>query len=198
MTQPPNRQEQPVPVLLSRAWQRHDQAALENFSLQSARGFLFLSGQITSVLANVPCFVTYGVVCAEDWSTREAHVHVTRGGDPSLIRLTRSTTGLWEVDGVPRPDLDGVIDLDIEWTPATNALPLNRVKLEIGESREVDAAWVRVPDLTVERLRQKYTRVREDAYRYESGDGSFVAELEVDDARFVERYGEIWTCVGRS
>jgi hypothetical protein len=190
--------EHPVPVILSRAWQRRDITALENFSLQSAHGLLFLTGQITAAVASVPYFVNYSVVCGEDWITREAHVHVTRGGVPAFIRLVRSDAGLWEIDGVGRPDLEGATDLDIEWTPATNALPVNRLRLAVGDSRNVDAAWVRVPDLTVELLQQTYRRTLEDVYRYESGHGSFAAELQVDGAGFVDRYGDIWTCVGKT
>lgn len=73
----------------------------------------------------------------------------------------------------------------------------SRLKLEIGESREVEAAWVRLPEMRVERLSQRYTRLDGDTYRYESSGGRFVAELTVDGRGFVERYGDLWDCVGR-
>ncbi len=190
--------EQQVPIVLSRAWQRLAGPALECFNLQSARGVFLLSGQITSVVDQVPCLVVYGAMCDRNWVTREAHVHVTLGGVASLARIVRNEDGSWQVNGEEREDLKGAMDLDIQWTPATNALPINRLELKVGESREVDAAWVQIPNLSVQRLTQKYTRVREDAYQYESGGGSFVAELVVDEAGFVERYGDIWVCVGKA
>jgi hypothetical protein len=159
--------------------------------------FLF-SGQITSVIDNVPCMVNYAAACDRHWVTREAHVHMTLGGVASLTRLVRDEGGVWQVNGEERDDLKGVVDLDIQWTPATNALPINRLQLKVGETREVAAAWVQIPGLAVERLSQRYTRVRGNVYRYESGGGSFVTELVVDEAGFVERYGDVWACIGKT
>lgn len=193
-----NTHPRPVPHVLSRAWLRKDEVALEYFNLQSAPGFLLGSGHITSVVHGVPCLVNYTLACDPAWVTREAHVHVNSGGTHSLTRLARSEDGVWQVAGEERRDLDGVTDVDIQWTPATNALPINRLGLEVGESRDVDAAWVRIPELSVERLSQTYTRVRENVYRYESGGGSFVAQLIVDESGFVERYADLWVCVGKA
>jgi uncharacterized protein len=197
-TQPSENAEQLVPVILSRAWHRHSGPALEYFNLQSAQGMLFFSGQITSVIDGVPCMVNYGVACDRNWVTREAHVHMTLGGAASSASLARAEGGLWRVNDEEREDLDGAVDLDIQWTPSTNALPVNRLQLQVGESREVAAAWVQIPSLTVERLPQRYTRLQENVYQYESGGGRFVAELAVDEAGFVERYGDIWVCIGKA
>lgn len=186
--------EQPLPVVLSRAWYRTD--ALEYFLLQAARGMRFLSGTITAAAEGVPCFVHYAVVCGDDWVTREAYVHVARAGTPKQIRLARTDAGVWQVDGSGREDLKGAVDIDVQWSPSTNALPINRLKLAVGESRDVKAAWVRIPELNVEILEQRYTRLADNAYRYESGNGGFVADLRVDSAGFVEQYGDIWTCIG--
>ena len=190
--------ERPVPHVLSRAWQRKDEVALEYFNLQSAPGLLLGSGQITSVMNEVPHLVNYTLVCDRTWVTREAHVHVNSGGTHSRTRLARSEDGVWQVDGEARRDLDGLTDVDIQWTPATNVLPINRLRLGVGESREVAAAWVRIPELRVERLSQTYTRVRENVYQYESGGGSFVAQIIVDESGFVERYADLWVCIGKA
>jgi uncharacterized protein len=195
---PAERIEHPVPHVLSRAWQRRDEVALEHFSLQSMAGHLLLSGQITSVIDHVPSFVNYTVACGQNWGTREAHVHMNSGGVTSLIRLVCHDNGLWQVDGEDRADLRDAEDLDIQWTPSTNALPINRLSLRIGESRQVDAAWVRLPEMRVERLAQRYTRLDTNIYRYESGSGRFEAELIIDEQGFVERYGDVWQCIGKA
>ena len=195
---PLERTEHPVQYVLSRAWQRRDEVALEHFSLQSMHGHLLLSGQITSVMNHAPSFVNYSVACDQNWGTREAHVHMNSGGVPSLVRLLRRDDGQWQVDGEDREDLNGAIDLDVQWTPATNSLPINRLQLKVGETRHVEAAWVRLPEMRVERLSQRYTRLRENVYHYQNSDGSFEAELIVDDQGFVERYGDVWECIGKS
>jgi hypothetical protein len=93
---------------------------------------------------------------------------------------------------VSSPD---AIDVDLGFSPLTNSLPIWRYDLDVGESREIDVAWVLFPSLAVERGRQTYTRTGALAWRYASG--GFEAELEVGDDGLVERYGDYWVAVGR-
>jgi len=86
----------------------------------------------------------------------------------------------------------GCLDLDLAFSPSTNILPLRRLGLGAGESGEATAAWVRFPDLSVEPLPQRYTRLDERRVRYESRGGAFTAELEVDDLGLVVRYPPFW------
>ena len=90
------------------------------------------------------------------------------------------------------PSVACCLDLDLAFTPATNILPLRRLGLAVGESREVTAAWLRFPDLSVEPLPQRYTRLDERRVRYESRGGAFTAELEVDELGLVVRYPPLW------
>jgi uncharacterized protein len=89
----------------------------------------------------------------------------------------------------------GFIDIDLGITPATNTLPIRRLNLSVGESVELTATWIRFPELTVEPLSQRYTRLSKTTYRYENTDGSFSADLVVDKLGVVETYGEIWARV---
>ena len=61
----------------------------------------------------------------------------------------------------------------------------------------VRAAWLRLPELTLEPLEQSYRRTGDRAYVYESGHGAFRANLEVDAEGMVVRYGDLWTAEGR-
>jgi hypothetical protein len=56
----------------------------------------------------------------------------------------------------------------------------------------VRAAWIGFPGLRTEVLEQRYTRLADDRYRYESADGSFVRELTTDQAGFVIDYPGGW------
>ena len=89
-------------------------------------------------------------------------------------------------------DWRGLYDIDLGVTPATNTLPIRRVPFQPGEGRDVTAAWVRFPDLSLERLPQRYTRLDEHHYRYESDGGNFVTELAVDELGLVTRYEGLW------
>ena len=97
--------------------------------------------------------------------------------------------GHWRDDAGPLPDLDGCLDVDISSTPCTNTLPIRRLALAIGESRDIDVAYLSVPRLTISRARQRYQRL-DRGYRYRSG--RFAADLTVDDADLVIDYPNLW------
>lgn len=86
----------------------------------------------------------------------------------------------------------GCIDLDLNFSPSTNLLPIRRLGLAIGEEAKVNAAWLRFPGFTLEPLEQLYRRIDRTTYRYESAGGKFVAELRVNTAGFVTHYPNFW------
>lgn len=89
--------------------------------------------------------------------------------------------------------IQGLHDIDIQITPASNSLPINRLNMAIGEGSEVPAAWMRIPEFVVEPLRQRYVRIADRIYAYDSNDGEFTATLEVDDLGLVTTYDPGWT-----
>ena len=112
---------------------------------------------------------------------------VTYAGGPSL-EIEADGAGQWRdrLSGEPLPSLDGCLDVDIGVTPATNTLPIRRLKLAPRESAEIEVAYIPLPSqlagqfLPV-RAQQRYTcLVAEQRYRYEGIFRAFTAELEVD------------------
>ena len=73
------------------------------------------------------------------------------------------------------------------------ALPIRRLRLGVGESKTIQAAWVRFPQLDVVKAAQTYTRLDEFTYRYSSG--TFEADLTVDDDGIVTQYA-VWRRTG--
>lgn len=84
------------------------------------------------------------------------------------------------------------IDLDLNFSPSTNLLPIRRLSLAVAERATVRAAWLRFPSFRLEPLEQIYHRIDATTYRYESAGGRFVAELKVNATGFVTRYGDLW------
>lgn len=84
------------------------------------------------------------------------------------------------------------IDLDLNFSPSTNLLPIRRLGLAVGQEAEVKAAWLRFPSFTLEALKQLYRRIDVATYRYESAGGRFVTELQVNEVGLVTRYPNFW------
>src|SRR3989442_276922 len=77
--------------------------------------------------------------------------------------------------------LDGALDVDLTATPFTNTLPIRRLGLAAGRTAEILTVYVRVPELSVEADRQRYTCLEPmRRYRFESVDGDFTRDLEED------------------
>jgi hypothetical protein len=98
----------------------------------------------------------------------------------------------WQLNKTDQPEVAGCIDLDLNFSPSTNLLPIRRLELAVGQRAQVQAAWLRFPSFTLERLIQVYRRIDETTYGYESGGGSFITELNVDSTGFVTNYPAIW------
>ena len=99
--------------------------------------------------------------------------------------------GVWRSSGQELRYIHGCDDVDLAVTPATNTLPIRRLNLQVGSSASIIAAWVKFPDLTVQPLSQRYTRLDQNTYRYASNTG-FSAEVVVDDLGLVITYPGGW------
>jgi hypothetical protein len=108
------------------------------------------------------------------------------------VEVLRDGAGLWRLNGEPVPEVEGCVDVDLNFSPSTNTLPIRRFNLQVGSSVQIRAAWLRFPSFRLEPLEQSYTRVGTNLYRYESAGGRFVASVEVDAVGLVTEYGEIW------
>jgi hypothetical protein len=139
-----------------------------------------------------PCRIEYGITCDAQWLTRRCVIRGQVGAQRVNLAVERSSSGVWSVEGVEVPALEGCDDIDLGFSPATNLLPIRRLALPIGKHSLVRAAWIRFPELTVEVLAQTYTRVSADHYVYESAGGAFRRELEVDDFGCVIDYPGLW------
>lgn len=154
-----------------------------------------ITGQIEATLDGHPARIVYSVLADAAWTNRRAAIALDRrpSGDNRSAQLRRGKGGRWSVDGVPRPDLAPCLDVDLEMSPATNTLPIRRLGLREGGTAEVSAAWIRFPALRVEPLRQRYTRIDADRYRYRSLDSGFTVDLTVDENGFVVDYPGTWS-----
>jgi uncharacterized protein len=99
----------------------------------------------------------------------------------------------WSLNGVEQPQVTGCIDLDLNFSPVTNTLPIRRLNLAVGQVAEVKAAWMRFPSFRLEPLEQIYRRMIGSTYHYESAGGSFTADLTVDEVGLVTHYPGQWT-----
>jgi uncharacterized protein len=184
----------------SAAWRHHTaREAFETVFFASQPAGLHVRGSTAAVEDGEAWFVQYEIVVGDDWCTQRADVSSwsERGSHRSVIE--RIGSGSWRVDGRARPDLDGCLDVDLEASACTNAMPVHRMQLAVGEERDAPAVYVRAVDGAVERLEQRYRRLADDGgqprYHYVSPRFAFEADLVYDERGLVVDYPGIATRV---
>lgn len=163
--------------------------------LEDARGLTF-EGVVAGTRESL--YGAYYLVQTDaGFRTREVRV-VYAGG--LQLHVTADGNGNWHDmrDDVPIDSLRGCIDIDIGMTPATNTLPVRRLRLNVQESREILVAYVPLPTqiegpFLPRCVEQRYTCLVPNArYRYEGLFRNFSAELEVDQAGLVLDYPDMF------
>ena len=179
-------------ILRTVLWSRRDQVSLEYCQLEQLRDDFRLSGTVLTSHDGKPLRLEYMVLCDESWVTRSVRLILTHDAASRELTLVADDQRRWWHEGEELPAVAGCVDIDISLSPSTNTLPIRRLSLARGESRDVTAAWVRFPELAVEPLTQCYERTGERLYRYSSGGGAFTADIEVDELGLVMRYPPLW------
>ena len=176
------------------AWRRSDEVETAELCALTVRdNGLSLVGTVIGAEGGLPVRIEYRVLADRAGLTTAAHVRDLRGFETRTIALERDAKARWIVDGTASRALKGCTDIDLGCSPSTNTLPIRRLRLGIGASQTIQAAWIRFPELTVAKVAQTYTRLDELTYRYASG--TFAAELMVDDDGLVTDYAE-WRRTG--
>ena len=173
-------------------WLRMDSPGTEYFELRELSDGWELAGSVVLADAGVPYAADYTLRCDGQWATREARILLRRGGMEQALSLRVDAQRRWWRGDEEVPQLRGCTDIDLAFTPSTNTLPIRRLALEVGKGSDVTAAWVRMPDLSLVTLPQRYTRLTPSRYRYESNGGSFVAEVDTDELGLVMAYPPGW------
>jgi uncharacterized protein len=82
---------------------------------------------------------------------------------------------------------DDILDVDLQFSPLFNSLPVLRDQLlDGGAARVYTMAFILVPELSVVPSQQEYTPLEPGVVRYSSG--AFSADIRFDSEGFVEDY----------
>jgi hypothetical protein len=134
------------------------------------------------------CRLQYAVVTDAALRTRRAWV-VGRAGMRALrIDIRVSDDGAWSLDGREQPEVRGCVDVDLAFTPATNVLPLRRLRLARGQGAAAPAAYLQLDAARLSLLSQRYERVSRSRYRYDAPAFGYSAVLRVARSGIVLLY----------
>ena len=172
-------------------WRRLDRPGHESARVVFQDSLWRLAGTAVFAHNQQPCRLDYVVVCNREWQTLSGTVAGWIGNETVEIDLLADSRD-WRLNGTECPAAAGCIDLDLNFSPSTNLLPIRRLGLAVGQEAKVRAAWLRFPSFTLEPLEQLYRRMDVATYRYQSVGGKFATELQVNAAGLVTLYPNFW------
>ena len=177
-------------------WQPWDEVGLEQLRLVTNDEGAIADGLIIRVVDNQPIRLRYEIRVDAAWRLREANFDTWLPAYRQL-KLRADGCGSWtDATGRRVDELAGCVDIDLNLTPFTNTLPIRRFRLEPGAAEEISVAYVVAPDLSVQPVRQRYTRLENRGtggrYHYEGLGTGFETEVQVDADGIVIDYPGIW------
>jgi len=151
-----------------------------------------LIGTAVFSLDGRPCHLSYAIACDNEWRACEASVAGSIGTQAVKLDIVAMLGARWALNGTEQPQVAGCLDVDLNFTPATNLIAIRRLALQIDDRAEAPAAWLRFPEFALERLEQHYHRVTLDQYDYRAPGVGYAATLQVSEIGFVTRYPGLW------
>jgi hypothetical protein len=182
-----------APVPATAAWQhRGARTGFEVAYFQPLGEGCRIEGWTTAIEDGLAWAVEYVIDLDGAGATRSARIRGRSAPGFTSAQLEADGAGRWVVDGVPASHLDGCLDVDLESSALTNALPVRRTGLAPGARAAAPAAYVRAVGLGVERLEQTYLRVPDEAahqrYDYAAPAFDFACRLTYDESGLVLDY----------
>jgi len=151
-----------------------------------------IEGWTTAIEDGAAWAVEYVIEVDAVWATRSARIRGRSSVGFCSTLLEADGAGHWLIDGEPAAHLDGCLDVDLEASAMTNALPMRRMALPVGATAAAPAAYVRAVGLAVERLEQTYARAtdQDTSQRYDSAAPAFAfrSRLIYDQSGLVLEY----------
>jgi uncharacterized protein len=172
-------------------WRRLDMPGHEAVRIYGDAEGWYLDGSAVFLFEGKPCRLEYFIECEADWSTRFVTVDGFVGEDVIAIEIEADEDHRWYMNGESVGAVEGCVDIDLNFSPVTNLLPIKRADLRVGDSEAVRAAWLRFPTFSLEPLEQTYTRKSETIYNYRSDTG-FEKDITVDEFGLVVEYADLW------
>jgi uncharacterized protein len=147
-----------------------------------------VEGATTATEDGESWIVNYRIRLDESWRTRSARITRRSRVSCNTTEIATDGSGVWEVDGVAAPQLQGCLDLDLESSAMTNTFPLHRLHLGDGHEASVPAVYVRAVGLSVDRLEQSYACISERHYAYAAPAFKFECRLVYDQHGLILDY----------
>ena len=169
-------------------WRSWDGDGLEQVQLRPTGSGIAISSVVIGMRNKTGYGVRYAFTCNHDWTIASLDLETV---DSQRVAVRSERAGTWtDAEGHALPAFDGCHGIDLEGSPVTNTLALRRLDLTPADGPvEQKMLYVPFDNFAPFVDEQRYVcRETGRRYRYEAVDGSFDAEIEVDEDGLVVSY----------
>jgi hypothetical protein len=173
-------------------WTGREYYSLENCLINESAAGADISSTIIGHYEEKIYKVEYHIKTNANWETIFFEIICRLNNQTQTISGESDGKGNWSKGGQPLEQFKGCIDIDISLTPFTNTLPIRRLQLQPRQSREIQVLYCNLLSAQTIRVRQQYTCVSTNIFRYENIPNDFEAAIQVDASGFVVDYPSLF------
>lgn len=157
---------------------------------------IVVRSEIEGWAGTVPVYADYTLRLDLRWRVQQMDIDFHVSDTKHSHSLRRDAEGNWtDGSGKEYHEFKGCKYVDISLTPLTNTLPVNGMAMCIGHSAAIDVVYIDIIENKIYKDTQHYTRIDNHTYRFENNNGSFTADIEVDDTGFVVHYPQLFNMI---
>lgn len=175
-------------------WIGEDHLSIEKCHVIEKEQSFHSRGEVVGNKNNQVYGVDYQIVVDNNWETRFFSISCSHGHKNYFLHAHK-INNVWVIDDVEHPEFNECLDVDIAITPYTNSLPINRLKMEVGESKDIKVLYINPIEERVALVMQRYTRLTENTYHYENLWNDFKATIIVEENGLVTDYPEMYKAI---
>src|SRR4030081_2057105 len=113
-------------------WRRIDQPGHEAARIVPDGSGWRVLGCAVCAFEGQPCRLEYSILCDSQWKTRSAE-GTGFVGTTEVKKHVQVNGANWLLNGKASPAVAGCIDVDLNFSPVTNTLPIRRLNLAVGQ-----------------------------------------------------------------
>jgi len=142
--------------VITPVWEWVDRPELQAATVAFAENGISMTGVVVTQLNEEPLRLRYALSLNPAWQMQEANLEIESRQDASKLNMLCLPMG-WQVNGQMREDRASCVDIDIMGSPSINTLPIQQLRWQTGLTQDFWMAYIRLPDLVVLPVAQRYT-----------------------------------------
>jgi hypothetical protein len=170
-------------------WRALEDGGLEHLTLRAGADGFRADAVLVGERDGQRFGANYRIDCDPDFTVRGFEIATTDG---RKLAMSRRGGGWHDSERGHLPAFDACIDIDLSATPFTNTLPIRRCGWQTGQQRRIAMLFVPFDSFEPFVTEQIYTCLAPRLFRFETADGSFTAELPVDEDGLVMDYPSLF------